>query len=85
MWQTSYKVIERVDANLWYAFVWLNGWPHTETLPEVFFVPSKVVIKCLEDCQAENDNYPTFWIRCDDAKKFQGLAGLQAFLAALTS
>src|SRR5688572_11968971 len=27
LWATSYEAIERSDEYLWYAYLWLNGWP----------------------------------------------------------
>lgn len=44
LWSTSYSVIERDDPFLWYAFVWLNKWPEEGKIPEIFFVPSNVVV-----------------------------------------
>ncbi len=85
LWATSYAAIERDDKHLWYAYVWLNGWPNEENLPEVFFVPSKVVVKCMKGCREDNDTWPYFWMRADDAKKYQGHAGLQSLLDALDS
>jgi hypothetical protein len=53
LWATPYSVIERKDKDLWYAYVWLNGWPDGESLPELFFVPSKVVVKCMKGCRED--------------------------------
>ena len=47
LWQTSYSAMKRDDKHLWYAYVWLKGWPKEDNLPEVFFVPSKIVVDCL--------------------------------------
>lgn len=82
-WSTSYKVIERNDRNLWYAYVWLNGWPNGENVPEVFFVPAKVVIRVMKGCLADQDTWPYFWLRVDAAKKYKGPSGLKGLLAAL--
>ena len=38
LWATSYASIERDDKYLWYAYVYLNGWPNGQKLPEVIFV-----------------------------------------------
>jgi hypothetical protein len=83
VWKASYSAIGRNDPNLWYAFVWLKGWPEKESLPEVFFVPSAVVVNCLEDQKAQNDKYPTFWVCVADAERFRGPPGLQAMQAAM--
>ena len=50
LWATSYAAIERNDKYLWYAYVYLNGWPNSEKLPEVFFVPSKIVVRWARRC-----------------------------------
>src|SRR5262245_3745865 len=55
LWHTSFKVIENADPTLWYAYVWLRGWPEEDNHPEVFFVPSDVVVKTMAKCQADND------------------------------
>lgn len=85
LWDTSYAVINRDDKHLWYAYVSLNGWPNKENLPEVFFVPSKVVVTCMKDCRENNEKRPFFWMRADDAKNYQGHSGLQSLFAALDS
>jgi hypothetical protein len=82
LWQTSESAIERDDKHLWYAFVWLNGWPEGTNLPEVFFVPSKLVAKCVKQCQ-EDKEWLCFWMRVGDARQYQGQAGLQPLLDAL--
>lgn len=79
LWWTSPTVIEREDRNLWYAYVWLKGWPHKEQPPEVFFVPSKVVVKCLKQCIRDKEQ-PFFWMRTDDAKEYEGQSGLKRLL-----
>jgi len=82
LWWTSPTVIKRTDQNLWYVYVWLNDWPHGEHLPEVFFVPSKVVVKCLKQCVRDKE-WPCFWMRADDAEEFRGQSGLKLLLRAL--
>jgi hypothetical protein len=83
LWATSTSVIERDDKNLWYAYVWLNDWPSEPNLPEVFFVPSCVVVKCMKDCREKGDTWPYYWMRADDADQFRGFEGLKPLLAAL--
>jgi hypothetical protein len=53
LWSTNYSAIERTDRDLWYAYVWLKGWPEADSLPEVFFVPSKAVVEWLKECQEQ--------------------------------
>ena len=83
LWATSYKVIDVDDKHLWYAYVWKKEWPEKENLPEVFFVPSRVVASCMEKCRANNETYPFFWLRYDDAQQYKGQSGLELFLKAL--
>jgi hypothetical protein len=83
LWATSYAAIDRNDKSLWYAYVWLNGWPAGENAPEVFFVPSKVVVKCMKECLADKDTWPYFWMRVGDAQKYKGRSGLKSLLEAL--
>jgi hypothetical protein len=82
LWRTSKSVIERNDKNLWYAYVWLKDWPHGEDLPEVFFVPSKVVVKCLKQCVQDKES-EFFWMLAKDAKKFEGRNGLKQLRTTL--
>jgi hypothetical protein len=83
LWATSYSVIERDDRYLWYAYVWLNGWPEGGNVPEVFFVPSRVVIGCMKECLANKDTRPYFWLRLNDAERYKARAGLESLLEAL--
>lgn len=83
LWSTSYAAIERDDRNLWYAYVWLNGWPHAERMPEIFFVPSKHVVRCMKACRKNKEKWPYFWMYADEAKKFRGRMGLKQLLKAL--
>jgi len=82
LWDTSRAVIKRDNKNLWYAYVWLNDWPDSGNLPEVFFVPSKRVVKCIK---GEKVKRTFFWMYADDAKKFRGRLGLRSLLDALDS
>jgi len=85
LWATSYAAIERNDQYLWYAYVYLNGWPNGEKLPEVFFVPSKIVVSCMKECRANKETWPYFWMLAKDATKRKGYAGLKFLLNALGS
>src|ERR1035437_6454883 len=58
LWDTSYAVIDRDDSNLWYAYVWLKEWPREDHLPEVFFIPSKVVVKCMKERRRRKKTRP---------------------------
>jgi hypothetical protein len=82
LWRTSATAIKRQDWNLWYAFVWLKDWPDAERLPEIFFVPSKVVVRCLKQCIRDKEQ-PFFWMRAHDAEEYWGQAGLKRLLKML--
>jgi hypothetical protein len=82
LWWTSPTVIQRDDPSLWYAYVWLKDWPRGEQLPEVFFVPSKVVVRCLKQCVRDKE-WPCFWMRAEDADEFRGEVGLRQLLKSL--
>jgi len=83
LWATSYAAIERDDKYLWYAYVYLNGWPTGEKPPEVFFVPSRIVVRCMKECRANNETWPYYWMRVKDANKYKGRTGLKALINAL--
>jgi hypothetical protein len=86
LWRTNASVLKWHDSNLWYAYVNLKDWPNGENLPEVFFVPSKVVVKCLRD-----EEQPWFWMykndakKYNDSKKYRGNSGLRSLRDALDS
>jgi len=77
LWSTSYAAIERNDPYLWYAYVWLNSWPNESKQPEIFFVPSRVVVDCMKECKENNESWPYFWLRVDEATKYKGDSGLE--------
>lgn len=82
LWRTSLAAIERDDKYLWYAYVWLNEWPKDEDkLPEIFIVPSKVVVNCMKG--EREASWPYFWMRVDAAQRYKGPSGLKGLLAAL--
>ncbi len=85
LWETSYSTIERNDRHLWYAYVYLNGWPSGGNLPEVFFVPSRIVVACMKECRDNKETRPFFWMLAKDATKYKGAIGLKSLLNALNS
>ncbi len=83
-WPTSYSVIEKDDKNLWYAYVWLNDWPRIDNkLPEIFSVPSNVVVEFMKARRSETKTRPFFWMYADAVEKFKGALGLQSIRDAL--
>lgn len=83
LWATSYDAIDRSDRYLWYAYVWLNGWPAGSEGPELFFVPSHMVAERLRECRDDGDTRGYFWMRVNEAPKYRGSAGLKALLQSL--
>jgi len=83
LWHASVGATKRSDKNLWYAYVWLNGWPEEPAnTPEVYFVPSRAVVKCVKQCLADRE-WLSFWMRASDAKRYKGQAGLRSLLQAM--
>jgi hypothetical protein len=82
-WDTSYSVIESNDDHLWFAYVWLNGWPRANNQPEVFFVPSRDVVAVLKERKRAGSTRPFFWFREDRAERYRGLEGLKPMLSEL--
>ena len=82
LWHTSFKACELKDPNLWFAYVWINNWPQDGKQPEVFFVPSKVVAATMTKCKADGDA-EFFWMKVEDAAKYNGQNGLEPILKAL--
>ncbi|MBE0619141.1 MAG: hypothetical protein IH605_00970 [Burkholderiales bacterium] len=80
LWDTPRTVIELDDENLWYAYVWLNGWPDNGNLPQVFFVPSKRVVQCIKKDKGKRT---FFWMYADEARKYRGRLGLDSLINAL--
>ena len=85
LWETSYSTIDRNDKHLWYAYIYLNGWPAGGNLPEVFFVPSSIVVTCMKQCRANKETRPFFWMLAKDATKYKGSTGLRSLLKTLNS
>lgn len=83
LWSTSYSALNRNTDDLWYAFVWLNDWPHIEHQPEVFFVPAKRVLSYLRSALKIKDKWPYFWMKAKEAEKFRGEAGIKLMLKSL--
>jgi len=83
-WDTDVSVIERHDENLWFAYVWLNGWPQEKNLPEVFFVPSSIVVECMKAERDKKVKRSFFSMRSTDLQQYKGDAGLQKLREVLT-
>lgn len=90
LWRTDERVLKWNDRNLWYAFVNLTDWPDGKGIPEVFFVPSKVVVRCINDCISDKEQ-PWFWLYKDNARnyngaeKYRGAVGLRPLLRAMNT
>lgn len=87
LWSTPCSVIELNDDNLWYAYVWLNGWPDGAEVPEVFLVPSAFVVERMKAVRLEIEKrpktWPFFWMRFDEAEQFRGKQGIHLLAEAL--
>ncbi len=90
LWRTDDSILKWDDRNLWYAYVNLKDWPNGNDIPEVFFVPSKVVVRCISDCIRDKEQ-PWFWLYKDNAKnyngaeKYRGAIGLRHMLKAMNT
>ena len=89
-WLTKYSVSESHDANLWYAYVWLNDWRKDATkVPEVFFIPSDVVANRMKELQEENGNKPNswscFWMLAEKLDEYKGDKGLEKLRESMSS
>jgi len=83
LWSTSYSALNRNTNDLWYAFVWINNWPHEPNHPEVFFVPAKRVLSYLRSAQKNNETWPYFWMKTKEAGKYRNSAGVKLMLKSL--
>ena len=88
-WPTSCSIIDSHHVRLWYAYVWLNGWPAKNGQPEVFFIPSLDVAACMKKERDENKDRPTwrpfFWMDYDDAQQHRDNAGVKSLIEATTA
>lgn len=82
LWRTAFTAIEKECESLWFAYVWINGWPHGDVQPEVFFIPSNFVAKVLKECQDVGDE-PFFWMKEEDSTQFKGATGIKPLLRSL--
>jgi hypothetical protein len=77
MWPTSFKAIEASNESHWFAFVHTAGWPSSECLPDIFFVPSQVVGERMQKEQKKERKFPVFWMMEADAEQYRGLVGFR--------
>jgi len=82
-WDTSYTVINQLDPSQWFAYLWLNGWPKEPNLPELFFVPSEIVVDHMKTQQAANNKRPFFWMYVGEAENYRGANGLILLRSAM--
>ena len=82
-WDTSYSVVNGCDPSLWFAYVWLNGWPGDEKLPEVFFVPSKIIADFMKANHTAASKRPFFWMNSTEALHYKGDKGLEEMRKAM--
>ena len=84
-WHTGPKALDLSDETYWYAFVFTDGWPKSGRVPEVFFVPSKVVAKRIRKEQRKERTRLYFWMDDAKAEEYRGIAGYGKLLTALAT
>lgn len=83
-WDTGLKALDLANDSYWYAYVFLNGWPSEQgDLPKVFFVPSRVVAKCIRKQQREGQKRLFFWMYKHEAESYRDLIGCQKIIEHL--
>ena len=80
-WDTSAKVVDLHSEHLWFAYVSLNGWPSSDGLPEVFFIPSSVIAEHLRT--HPKSTRPLFWLQAADLEQYIGATGLRPIMTRL--
>jgi len=80
LWHASKQAVLRVDSFLWYAFVWLRGWPEKEQLPLILFVSSAIVSRQVKLCHDAGERL-FFWLPVDEASRYDAAAGLKPLTA----
>ena len=82
-WDTPFKAKDFADRSHWYVFVALNGWPASGNMPDIFFVPSKVVARNITLQFERGDTRPMFEMPDAVAEQYRGQTGCQHLLALL--
>jgi hypothetical protein len=84
-WDTGFKALDLSSDSHWYAYVFLNGWPSEQgALPQVFFVPSRVVAACLRKQREEGQKKRMFfWMYEGEAEGYRDLKGYQKLIEHL--
>lgn len=77
LWDTGFKAMNLSNEFHWYAFVFLNEWPSSGRSPDVFFVPSKIVAKCIRQQYDDKQKRPFFWMLEAVAEQYRGLSGFR--------
>lgn len=78
-WRTS-KAKRPASDSHWYAFVFVGDWPSDGSIPEVFFVPSKVVAQKAQDPGISEG---WFWISEAEAEPYRGARGYRPMASCL--
>ena len=79
-WRTGSKAAENASEFHWYAFVYVGDWPKGGGLPEVLFVPSRIVAQKARDPEIVEG---WFWISQAEAEQYAGLKGFEKLAKAL--
>lgn len=81
VWRIGSKAADNSDDSHWYAFVFVGDWPQGDAIPEILFVPSKVVARVVND-PAIQDGW--FWMPEAEAEQYRGRRGCEKLVRVLT-
>ena len=79
-WRTGARAKNLSGESHWFAFVYVGDWPSGGDMPEVFFVPSKVVAKKARDPEIVEG---WFWISEAEAEQYRGAEGCKRLTSSL--
>lgn len=80
-WDSSTSIVNTHDESLWYAFVSLGDWPTSVAAPAVFFVPSAVVARHMQEQLGKPRTF--FWSYESQLQPYRDANGIALLKAAL--
>ena len=83
IWRAGTRAISAASESHWYAFVYAGDWPASDNLPEIFFVPSSVVVKRLSEQRESQRDW--FWMYDADAQEYRGVKGYEKLAKCLVA
>jgi hypothetical protein len=84
-WPINYAVVSRPDDGLWFACVDLNGWPHADSLPHLFFVPLAFVAARLKSEYPLGKGPTWFALYGDEAHEYRSNSGFLKLHSVMSS